>query len=423
MTNHRISVSFCIAVICLLACLCRGGEPDGSGAFVLPDKFFPIMCWELPPSTGEFADPGHGLTSLADCGFTTAGFVRPEHLARCEKLGLKALTVTQAWNTEWRKLSDQQIFDVVKKLVDETGDSKAVMGYFLTDEPSALDFPALGKAVAAVKKLAPGKLAYINLFPDYATLGAPDISQLGTGSYTEYLERFVREVKPQFISYDNYRIQYSTDLKDPALVASYYNNLLEVRRIALKYDLPFWNIVGSNQILPGTPPPSPANLLVAAYTSLAAGAQGLTWYTYYGGGYHYGAVDKTGSRTATWSYLKMVNDQVKILGPIMRPLKSTGVYFTSPPPVKSLPALPGQLVAELTSGTPVMVGEFSGPAGEKWVMLVNLSLERTTQLKFKPRGTYAGMRSVSPVDGSLSPVEGDHSIWLTAGQGVLIKFQ
>jgi hypothetical protein len=297
------------------------------------------------------------------------------------------------------------------------------MGYFLTDEPGVLDFPALAKAVAAVKKLAPSKLAYINLFPDYATLGAPDISQLGTGSYTEYLERFVREVKPQVISYDNYRIQYSHDQKDPALAASYYNNLLEVRRIALKYDLPFWNIVGSNQILPGTPPPSPASLLFTAYTSLAAGAQGLTWYTYYSAGYKYAAVDKDGSRTATWSYLKMVNEQVKILGPFMRPLKSTGVYFTSPPPVKLLPVLPGELVEEVTSGTPVMVGEFSGPAGQRWVMLVNLSLERSTQLKFKPRGNYAGMRSVSPVDGSLSPLEADHSLWLTPGQGVLIKAQ
>ena len=36
-----------------------------------------------------------------------------------------------------------------------------------------------------------GKLAHINLYPNYATLGAPDRSQLGAPTYTEYLERFV----------------------------------------------------------------------------------------------------------------------------------------------------------------------------------------------------------------------------------------
>ncbi len=53
------------------------------------------------------------------------------------------------------------------------------------------DYPQLAAAVAAVKKYA-GKLAYINLLPDYTTLGA-NLSQLGTESYSDYLERFVKK--------------------------------------------------------------------------------------------------------------------------------------------------------------------------------------------------------------------------------------
>src|SRR5213078_3710262 len=140
-----------------------------------------------------------------------------------------------------------------------------------------------------------------------------------------------------------------------------------------EHDLPFWNIVSSNQIRPKTPPPSPANLLFQAYTTLAAGAQGLTWYTYYGGGYQYAPVEKSGARAATWSYLQMVNDQVKVLGPIMRPLKSIGVYFTSPPPAPSLAILPGKLVQAIQSDTPIMIGEFTGPRDQHYVMLVNCS--------------------------------------------------
>ncbi len=116
--------------------------------------------------------------------------------------------------------------------------------------------------MAAVKKYAPGKLAYINLFPDYATIGAPDKSQLGTDNYTEYLERFVNEVKPQALSYDNYMVEISMDLTNTAKAASYYRNLLEVRRVGAEHNLPFLNIVTANQIRLFTTPPSPANLHV-----------------------------------------------------------------------------------------------------------------------------------------------------------------
>jgi hypothetical protein len=69
-------------------------------------------------------------------------------------------------------------------------------------------FGALAKAVAAVRKYAPGKLATINLYPNYATIWQMNQvkSQLGTATYTEYLERFVNEVKPMVISYDNYMV-------------------------------------------------------------------------------------------------------------------------------------------------------------------------------------------------------------------------
>ncbi len=374
--THTRSSWLCIAIAVVFCVLpCRAQSPDTAGAFVFPEDVFPIMPWELPPHADVlFSHPDHGLASVADCGFTIEGFIRPQHIAQCETLKMKAIFAAEDFPIPWRKMSDQQINDTVKKLIDEAGDSKAVIGYFLADEPGVQDFPSLGKAVAAVKKFAPGKLAYINLFPDYATIGAPDLSQLGTNNYTDYLERFVSEVKPQFISYDNYRIEGSQDQKDPPLTADYYSNLLEIRRVAQKHKLPFWNIVSSNQIVPEFTPPSPANFLLQAYTTLASGAQGLTWYTYYSNGYAHAPVDISGSRTATWSYLKMVNDQVKTLGPVMRPLTSTGVYFTAPSFAPSLPKLPGRWIGKATSAAPLMIGEFAGAADQRYAMIVNLSL-------------------------------------------------
>jgi hypothetical protein len=406
--------------LCALCASCRAPTQATTKPSLASENYFPILPWELGKQD-KLADTRQGITTLADCGFTTVAFVRPQQLQTCEHIGLKAIVCPEKWQIKWRELSDQQIFETVQNLVRESGNSPAITGYFLKDEPGVQDFPALGKAVAAVKKLAPGKFAYINLFPDYATLGAPDLSQLGTDSYTDYLERYVREVQPQFISYDNYRVLSSNDLADASIAASYYRNLLEIRRVAMKNDLPFWNIVSSNQIRPKTPVPSPANLLFQAYTTLAAGAKGLTWYTYYQGGYHYAPIDSAGNRTATWTYLKMVNDQVKVIGPRTARLTSRGVYFSSPP-VDGLPKLPGELIEQITAPTPMMVGEFRDPDGTDWAMVVNLSLEKSSKFNIDSRQSQMKIFAMSPVDGSLSAIEPENSLWLPAGQGVLMKF-
>jgi hypothetical protein len=381
---------------------------------------YPIMSWETGVRSDRFSDARNGLDSLVECGFTRAGFVRPDQLPLCEKLNIQAIVAPDPNPIDWKSLSDQQIDERIRNVVTQSKNSKAVIGYFIFDEPGAESFPALAKAVAAVKKYAPGKLAYINLFPEYATLGAPNISQLGAKSYEEYLERFIAEVKPQLISYDNYQIQYSHDLLYPDVAASHYRNLLIVRRIAQKHNLPFWNIVSCNQQLPDMPVPTPASFQLQAFTTLAAGADGLTWYTYYACNYFYAPINDDKNRTPTWAYLKMTNEQVQVLGRIIKKLKSTGVYFTSPAPAKDLPVLPGELTQELKCDTPIMVGEFSGDGGERYVMLVNLSLKQSTKVEMKFK-LHRPAGSISPVDGSLIPLDNDGTIRLTPGQGALIR--
>jgi hypothetical protein len=96
------------------------------------------------------------------------------------------------------------------------------------------------------------------------------------------------------------------DLADRARGTSYCTNLLAIRRVARKHGLPFWNAVSSNQIRPYSTVPSPANLRLQVYTTLAAGARGLTWFTYYAGNYEHAPIDAAGAgrrrgRTCGWS--------------------------------------------------------------------------------------------------------------------------
>jgi hypothetical protein len=411
----------------------------GLGALAHSTDFFPIVAWDRRDAwRGPERSLDGGLRTAADCHFSVAGFVMPEDIPECERLGLAAIVAPseaeKPWFQNWRKLSDDDIDRGVRRMVEKSGNGKAVLGYTIMDEPGAAAFPKLAKAVAAVKKYAPGKLAHINLYPNYATLGAPDTSQLGAPTYREYLERFVKQVQPQFLCYDNYMVQFSDDMQDAPKAALYYANLLDVRQVAHQHHLPFWTVACCNQIRRATPVPSPANLAFQAYTALAAGSKGLTWFKYHQDAYAYAPIDKSGHKTETWQYLQTVNRQTSILGPIMGRLESTGVYFTFPPPTKSLPLLPGRIIKQVqsratTHGTaradspPVMVGEFTDEHGADYVMLVNLSLTRSTNLKLETIRTYKSKQTFSAQDGRLLPLDEQNGLWLVAGQGILVKLE
>jgi hypothetical protein len=418
--------SFLLFPVCLLLAtnpLAAQDRPD-YGDITKPE-FFPILPWNYYAAK-KMSDRGTtGLAGVGQAHFNFAPFVFPQELDLCRELGLSAIVGPADGSTlkdlRGANYSAREVERRVRKMIDDAGSNPAVKGYFVMDEPGVRDFPLLARAVATIKEHAPGKLAYINLFPDYATIGAPDRSQLGTGSYTEYLERFVDEVKPQMLSYDNYMVQISQDMKDPAKAASYYRNLIEVRRVALKYDLPYLNIACGNQIRPYTTIPSPANLAFQAYTTLAAGYRGIGWFTYYEDGYDYAPIGKTGRRSVTWHYLQEINRQVATLAPVMSRLRSTGVFFTEPAPVAGLPALPGAVVAALTGSEPMMLGEFENPAGETYLMVVNLSLERSAKFTLRTREPDSPVQIVSSADGSLSPYDPDAGLWLVAGSGALLK--
>ena len=426
---------FCVVSIAVFSATGATGDDDGRTSPMLEIEalqtalaFFPILPWGPTHGWDDHVDPEQDLAGMAACNFTIGGFARAADLPMCEKLGLKAIiypdqATGRIDRSEWNKLSDEEIDSRIKTLVEACGDSDAILGYYIIDEPGALLFPALGKAVAAVKKYAPGKLAYINLYPNYATIGAPDKSQLDTDSYTEYLERFVKEARPQVLSYDNYMVQYSMDMKEDAPAAKYYTNLMEVRRVALEYGIPFWNIVSSNQIRPHTTVPSPANLLFQVYTTLAAGGRGVSWYTYYARGYGYAPIDESGNKTVTWQYLQAANRQVKTIGPMMNGLESTGAFFTSPAPVDGLPLLPGELVAAVECDAPVMVGEFAAQDGARYAMVVNLGLDDSAKLVITLADSYECVQIASPEDGSWAPMDVEKGLWLAAGQGALARLR
>ena len=405
-------------------------ESLGLEPLVLPDDLYPVYPWDQVYWSKNFMnDPAKGYVRMAECGFSVPAFVEEKDLPDAKRAGFHNILLAMGTgDIDLLNAKEEEVDAFVKEHVAGTKDDPEIFGYYITDEPGAKKYPALAMFVAAVKKYAPGKLAYINLFPSYATtIGADVDSQMQTYTFTEYLERYVQEVKPQFISYDNYMVEYSEDMTDQGRADIYWRDLLEVRRVAQKYGLPWWNIVSSLAIRPQSSPPNMARMALQAYTSLAAGANGLGWFLFFSPGQHiFGPINMSDEKSPTFQMQRTVNEQTVVLGKILNRFRSTSVWFSQP--TDELPGNPGDLLRGVNisyqeeikdkAGTPsVMVGEFRAKEGtQKAVMLVNLSFSRsiTASLDLKEA---AAVQVVNPVTGTAhAPRQRE---WILPGHGLL----
>ena len=369
-------------------------------------NFFPIMPWNHAPN-----DPAV-LKRIKDCGFTVAGFVAPGTLDNCEKAGLKAI-VSDARTSgyDWSQVDAATARTNVESLLAQVGQHPAVFGYYLRDEPNAGWFPNLEKVAGPIRELAPGKWPYINLFPDYANNG-----QLGTAGYAEYLERFITTCHPKIVSYDNYALMDGGSVRD-----NFWSNLESVRAACQKHDLEFWNIALAVAHF-NYAEPTAAGFRLQAYSTLACGGRGLSWFTYFAppvGGYRGAAVDQFGNETATWQLVQNVNLQVQKLAPTLLQLKCDDAYHLGTIP----PGCHGPATNSLISGIQgdnVLVGEFSHPDGSRYVLVVNKSLTASRTCWPQFRKSPKSLKHISPYTGAVTPYEGEYT-WLAPGQGVLLK--
>ena len=177
-------------------------------------------------------------------------------------------------------------------------------------------------------------MSYINLFPTYA-----NNDQLGNRgdtitAYTEHLRQYVEVVKPALISYDHYQFAPEGD------VEGYFLNLALVRDQALQSGLPFLNIVQACTWTPARRVPGPQEMRYLIYTTLAYGAQGISYYVYCHPGHTGGIANPDGSPTPIYHALKELNVAFRKIAAQLQPLRSIGVYHLGmmPAGAQHLPA-------------------------------------------------------------------------------------
>lgn len=374
-------------------------------------KDFVILPWSWVPAESEI------LEGIRECGFNLAGFVNPEALDAVYDAGLQGIVSDPQCHVHGAHLSldDAEIERRVRALTDRCANHPATFGYYLRDEPPSTDYPNLARWANAFRKADPDALPYINLFPNYVSLDAMKSWDL-TG-YEDYIEKFVEIVKPPFISYDHYAL-----MEDGTLRYGYFQNLETVRAAALKHNLPFWNIVLSNSHFQYAEP-SPAGFRFQAYTTLAYGGRGISYFTYLSpesGNYRLAPLDQFHHKTPTWDMLRNVNLQIQKLVPVYIQLKSVNVFHH--PEVPDLcRGLDTSAHVKSIEGGNFVVGEFEGPEKEPYIMVVNKDLHKSFPfgVSFKETGD---IYMINPYTGNTVPWAGENN-WLAAGQGMLLKLK
>ncbi len=237
------------------------------------------------------------------------------------------------------------------------GDS-TVLGYFIIDEPKVSAFENLGKVVGYFREKDPERLSFINLYPGEANQPAH-----GASSYNAYIEQFLDVVKPEMLSYDRYIFFKDHD------GGSYFSNLFTVRKWALRYDLPFCNIIqaigtdccGLNW---RTPNENEHRWLV--YSSLAYGAKGIIWFHWDGSWGVTGSPD----RDQIFDSIQKLNLEIKAIGPEMLRLKSRRVYHTRGTGPNLLPT-DDPLILSVSPDANLILGIFKDADGEDFLLVMN----------------------------------------------------
>ena len=365
----RLSFALTLLFATLVFAVPKPGDPD----------FFPIMGWDVD---GEFQGTFtvEFFQEMADAGFNIAGiFGNHNYIKMLGQVdGLYCWAYMGNANQTWQAhVEDDAVYqEAVAKDLAAYRDLPGIYGYFVTDEPTAAQFPYLAKAVREIKAQAPDAPWYLNLLP---IIVHP--RDLNADSYQDYVQRYINACQPAWVGYDNYTI-----MEDGSLRADHWQQLKEFREVTQRNGLPFQACVLATGHM-NYRVPSQDDLFFEVYSALLYGAKGIQYFNYWPPprtNYRGGPVDQLGNKNPTWHAIKAVNDSVHNLAGILNRLESTSVYHFQPgQPMSGEDPAPSDswIAGPAEKGQSLAVGEFRDSTnGDPYVMILNKDLKRSANL-------------------------------------------
>jgi hypothetical protein len=374
----------------------------------------PIVTYYAGPAMSEAV-----ATQMADGGFNVV-WCGEKDLDLLHKHGLRGMLHDPLLAPA--SLDSPAQLQKLDALIDRVRTHAAFYSYYITDEPAAGAFAALGKLVAHLKDKDPAHMAYINLFPTYATN-----DQLGTkgdtaAAYREYLRQYLDAVKPALVSYDHYQFYKTGDTHE------YFLNLDLVRKASQEAGVPFLNIIQAAAWQPAVRVPTADETRYLLYTTAAYGAQGISYYVYTAPGHEGGIAAANGTPTPIYWALKTLNPEFVAIAKELQPLRSLAVYHTAIKEPGCVPLPPNSPFHPAPAGPQadargLLLGYFARPAAaaDKPTHVVVVNLDYKSEARTTLVGP-AGLEVFDATTGKWSAANGAHAdLVLPPGGGKLVR--
>ena len=210
------------------------------------------------------------------------------------------------------------------------------------------------------------QLPYLNLYPNYASVAANSddqtLSQLGTATYEEHIEEYIKKIGLPYISYDFYLYSLPKEYG----VGKMLDNYRIVSNACRKTGRDFWYIPQVNSLYKDVYT-SENRLRYQAYTALCYGATVINWACYTGGWWENNVLDTEGNKTEQYEKLKKINAEIKRISDVYMKYRSVDTHLIGfeneswlpdYPQIKTVESLDTGVIRDLhTDGGKLAVGQ------------------------------------------------------------------
>ena len=311
-------------------------------------------------------------------------------------------------------------------------DHPAIWGIDVGDEPSALDFPYYGKIIDYVNRAFPNQFAYLNLYPNYASVSQNNaeetVNQLGTPTYAEHIRRYCECVPSDYLCYDFYLYSINEIL--------HYENLRVVADACRNTGRSMWIVLQVNSSDPKVWM-SENNLRFQAYTAMAFGTENIIWACYTAGWWHNQVLDGAGNKTQQYDKLQKINAEIRTIGEEYMKYRRVATHFVGFGGYPAMHVVKQEPIPSLSTGVffdvkadngaPLVIGEMVNRKADGSVALMVCAADDPFEKDPKEyRVTFrAPNRSVRALGGSgyktVSDLgDGLYAVDIRSNEGVLI---
>ncbi len=310
----------------------------------------------------------------------------------------------------------------IGKFISQTKNNKSNIGYFLYDEPKIDDLVSFTQTWEVVSKMIPAdKLTWINFIPDH----------YGGDTY-ENADRYLNTFKPTVIASALY--PYQADInKDLENMSVYYSCLENMRKLSIKYKVPFWLFAQSaswknKKGKISRRMPNEAEIRLQIYSSLAYGAKGIWYYNYVIPHHHRSIVqailDEEDKPTQIYYVIKAINREILCLAPTLMKIRAKEIMHINNQSDYKKYCQSDRIKPDI-NGNDLLIGYYADEKGNNYMMIVNKELnEAFNNIVLKKGKDIKTIHMISKKTGreiDLFLYKDNYKMKMKAGDGILLK--